>query len=59
MMKRAHDVEAALSIRKPRTSMEHYAGTGVWLELSSVCVVDAQGKIVKEARVASEAESSG
>ena len=39
--------------------MEHYAGTGVWLELSSVCVVDAQGKIVKEARVASEAESSG
>ena len=30
--------------------MEHYAGIDVSLELSSVCVVDAQGKIVKEAR---------
>ena len=29
--------------------MEHYAGIDVSLELSSVCVVDAQGKIVKEA----------
>jgi hypothetical protein len=34
--------------------MEHYAGIDVSLELSSVCVVDAQGKIVKEAKVASE-----
>jgi transposase len=31
--------------------MEHYAGIDVSLELSSVCVVDAQGKIVKEAKV--------
>ena len=38
--------------------MEHYAGIDVSLELSSVCVVDAQGKIVKEAKVASEPESS-
>jgi transposase len=30
--------------------MEHYAGIDVSLELSSVCVVDAQGKIVKEGR---------
>jgi len=29
----------------------------VSLELSSVCVVDAQGKIVKEAKVASEPEA--
>jgi transposase len=36
--------------------MEHYAGIDVSLELSSVCVVDAQGKIVKEAKVASEPE---
>jgi hypothetical protein len=28
--------------------MEHYAGIDVSLELSSVCVVDTQGKIVKE-----------
>ena len=33
--------------------MEHYAGIDVSLERSSVCVVDAQGKIVKEAKVAS------
>ena len=37
--------------------MEHYAGIDVSLEFSSVCVVDAQGKIVREAKVASEPES--
>ena len=37
--------------------MEHYAGIDVSLELSSVCVVDTQGKIVKEAKVASEPEA--
>jgi hypothetical protein len=37
--------------------MEHYAGIDVSLELSSVCVVDAQGKIVKEVKVASEPEA--
>jgi hypothetical protein len=30
--------------------MEHYAGIEVSLELSSVCVVDAKGKIVKRRR---------
>ena len=34
--------------------MEHYAGIDVSLELSSVCIVDTQGKIVKEAKVASD-----
>jgi hypothetical protein len=37
--------------------MEHYAGIDVSLELSSVCVVDAQGKIVREAKVGSEPEA--
>ncbi len=37
--------------------MEHYAGIDVSLELSSVCIVDTQGKIVKEAKVASEPEA--
>jgi len=37
--------------------MEHFAGIDVSLELSSVCVVDAQGKIVKEAKAASEPEA--
>ena len=34
--------------------MDYYAGMDVSLELSSVCVVDANGKIVREDRVASE-----
>lgn len=37
--------------------MEHYAGIDVSLELSSVCVVDAKGEILKEAKVASEPEA--
>jgi transposase len=37
--------------------VEHYAGIDVSLELSSVCVVDSQGKIVKEAKVTSEPEA--
>ena len=36
--------------------MEHYAGLDVSLELTSVCVVDARGSIVREAKVASEPE---
>jgi transposase len=34
--------------------MDHYAGIDVSLEYSSVCVVDANGKIVREDKVASE-----
>ncbi|HSH77739.1 MAG TPA: transposase, partial [Herpetosiphonaceae bacterium] len=34
-----------------------YAGIDVSLELSSVCVVDATGRIVREAKVASEPEA--
>jgi transposase len=34
--------------------MNHYAGIDVSLECSSVCVVDASGKIVREDKVASE-----
>jgi transposase len=37
--------------------MEHYAGIDVSLERSSVCVVDVQGKIVKEAKIGSEPEA--
>src|SRR3712207_6520755 len=39
------------------TTMEHHAGIDVSLELSSVCVVDATGRIVREAKVASEPET--
>jgi transposase len=37
--------------------MEYYAGIDVSLERSSVCVVDATGRIVREAKVASEPEA--
>lgn len=37
--------------------MEQYAGIDVSLECSSVCVVDASGKIVREMKVASEPEA--
>src|SRR5256885_16710070 len=36
--------------------MDYYAGIDVSLECSSVCVVDAAGKIVREGKVASEPE---
>ena len=37
--------------------MKHYAGIDVSLEYSSVCVVEASGKIVREGKVASEPEA--
>ncbi len=37
--------------------MEHYAGIDVSLEQSSLCVVDATGRVVREAKVASEPEA--
>ena len=43
--------------RRWRTAVEHYVGIDVSLELLSVCVVDGRGKIVKEAKVASEPEA--
>ena len=36
--------------------MNHYAGVDVSLEVSHVCVVDANGKIIREGKVASEPE---
>jgi transposase len=37
--------------------MEHYAGIDVSLESSSVCIVDATGRVVREAKIASEPEA--
>ncbi len=37
--------------------MEYYAGIGVSLKESSVCVVDPKGKVVREVKVASEPEA--
>ena len=38
-------------------AMEHYAAIDVSLEWSSVCIVDANGRIVREAKVRSEREA--
>lgn len=37
--------------------MEQYAGIDVSLESASICVVDANGRIVREVKVASEPEA--
>jgi transposase len=37
--------------------MEYYAGIDVSLESSSVCVVDAKGQVLREAKIASEPEA--
>ena len=37
--------------------MDHYAGIDVSLEYSSVCVVDASGKIIREGKIVSEPEA--
>jgi transposase len=37
--------------------MDHYVGIDVSLELSSLCVLDAAGQIVREAKIASEPEA--
>jgi transposase len=37
--------------------MNYYAGIDVSLEQSSVCVLDAEGKVIREAKVASEPEA--
>ena len=37
--------------------MEHYVGVDVSLELSSLCVLDATGKPIREAKVASEPDA--
>jgi hypothetical protein len=36
-----------LHIANKETAMDYYAGIDVSLELASVCIVDANGKIVK------------
>ncbi|GEP61007.1 hypothetical protein RSO01_81730 [Reyranella soli] len=40
-----------------RTDMKHFAGLDVSLKETSVCVVDEGRKVVKEGKVASEAEA--
>lgn len=39
------------------TAVDHYAGIDVSVKESSVCVVDAKGKVVREVKIASEPEA--
>ena len=39
------------------TAVDHYAGIDVSLKESSVCVMDAKGKVVREVKIASEPEA--
>src|SRR6476660_7307428 len=55
VLKRRQAVLAPSIIRG--TTMEYYAGIDVSLKSSSLCVVDATGRIVREAKVASEPEA--
>src|SRR5262249_54531765 len=45
------------ALRSWRAAMEHYVGLDVSLELTSICVVDQRGKIVREGVVASTPEA--
>ena len=40
-----------------KRSMEHFAGLDVSVKETSVCIVDDAGRIVQEAKVASEPEA--
>lgn len=37
-----------------RETMDYFAGLDVSLEMTSICIVDADGTVLKEAKVASE-----
>ena len=45
--------------QKRRTAMEHYAGLDVSLEATSLCVVNEDGAIICEMKVASDPEAIG
>ena len=54
MVKRGSWIRSqTLRIATQETAMEYYAGIDVSLELASVCIVDANGKVVKETKVES------
>src|SRR6202050_4752007 len=57
LMVSINGVGRARSKHQRGTTMDHYAGIDVSLECSSICVVDASGKIAREGKVASEPEA--
>jgi predicted NBD/HSP70 family sugar kinase len=56
-MMNARSASAGLKHQKEKRSMAYFAGLDVSVKETSVCIVDDAGKIVREARVASEPEA--
>jgi hypothetical protein len=54
VMKSEKESGLACSMHHRGPIIEHYAGIDVSLESASVCVLDASGRIMGEAKVASE-----
>jgi transposase len=50
-------VVAGLKHQKEKRSMEHFAGLDVSVNETSICIVDETGRIVREARTASEPDA--
>jgi transposase len=50
-------VVTGLKHQKEKRSMEHFAGLDVSVKETSVCIVDETGRIVREAKVASEPDA--
>ena len=46
-----------LKHQKEKRSMDYFAGLDVSVKETSICIVDETGKIVREAKVASEPEA--
>jgi transposase len=50
-------VVTGLKHQKEKRSMEHFDGLDVSVKETSVCIVDETGRIVREAKVASEPDA--
>src|SRR6266480_7144358 len=53
----ARSALSGLKHQKEKRNMDYFAGLDVSVKETSVCIVDDTGKIVREARVASEPEA--
>src|SRR6201993_248908 len=56
-MMKARSAPSGLKHQKEKRNMDYFAGLDVSVKETSVCIVDDTGKIVREARVASEPEA--
>jgi hypothetical protein len=56
-MMNARSALSGLKHQKEKRNMDYFAGLDVSVKETSICIVDDTGKIVREARVASEPEA--